>query len=122
MFKYYKLEGKMAVTCNSLMEWVEWFETASRKVVHDEINEIMISTVFLGLDHNFSRRGDPLLFVTLVFFPNGETGRMRRYFTWGEAEQGHKQITDLIRIEAIGAEYDAAEVMGNLMLKMSYGR
>jgi len=30
-------------------------------------NTITVSTVFLGIDHNWSRSGDPILFETMVF-------------------------------------------------------
>jgi hypothetical protein len=48
----------------------------------------MVSTVFLGIDHNFGN-GPPLLFETMVF--GGEyDGYCKRYSTWEEAEGGHK--------------------------------
>lgn len=122
MLKYYKLDGKMAVQCSSLLEWGEWMQYANTRVLYDEIFEIHVSTVFLGLNHNFCGKGDPILFETMVFLPNGKPRNMRRYFTWGEAEQGHKEIADLVRAEAMEADYDAIEVVSKLMLKMSYGK
>ena len=122
MIKYYKLNGKVAVACHSLLEWAEWFETAERRVASEDIAGIWISTVFLGLDHNYSSKGDPLLFETMTFSPEGEANQMRRYFTWEEAEQGHKQVADLVRAEAMEADLDAADVISQVMLKMSYGK
>ncbi len=119
MDDYYKLDGKVVVRCSSLLEWGEWFETAKRHVADEEISGIRISTVFLGLDHNFSRKGDPLLFETMVFLPDGTGDRMCRYFSWGEAEEGHKKMADLVRAEIIESGYDAAEFIGKLMLKIS---
>lgn len=116
--RYYKLAGKMVVEC-PFLEWAYWFETADRRVARDEVAGIEISTVFLGLDHNFFGKSDPLLFETLVFLPDGTTGKMRRYFTWVEAEQGHKEITDLIRAEAMNADLDAADIISQAMLKMN---
>lgn len=114
LFYIYKLEGKKAVICPSLIEWAQWIGTANCHVADEIIEEIRISTVFLGLDHNFLRRGDPLLFETMVFFPNGETGRMCRYFTWEEAEEGHKKIANLIRAEKIEAGYDTVEILAKV--------
>jgi hypothetical protein len=53
---------------------------------------VEISTVFLGLDHNFGQ-GPPLLFESMVF--GGEDdGEMVRYSTWEEAETGHKLLVE----------------------------
>src|SRR5262245_14898324 len=55
----------------------------------DDPKEILISTVFLGLDHQWMD-GPPLLFETMVF--NGPCNEFQeRYSTWKEAEEGHKK-------------------------------
>lgn len=54
------------VPCDSLMEWAEWFEHADRRVAFDKVGTSEISTVFLGLDHNFGD-GPPLLWETMIF-------------------------------------------------------
>jgi len=122
MKNYYKLNGKVAVICHSLMEWADWFETADRQVAQEDIAGIWVSTIFLGLDHNFLGKGDPLLFETMVVLPDGGIGKMRRYFTWAEAEKGHEEVADLIRAEAMEADLDAADIISQVMLKMSYGK
>lgn len=33
----------------------------------DKINDVIISTVFLGLDHNHNQSGKPILFETMIF-------------------------------------------------------
>ena len=38
-----------------------------RGVACDEIGGVMISTVFLGIDHNFRFKGLPLLYETMIF-------------------------------------------------------
>jgi hypothetical protein len=49
---------------------------------------VVVSTVFLGLDHSFGE-GPPLLFETMVFV-NDMSGRwMDRCSTWAEAERQH---------------------------------
>jgi hypothetical protein len=50
-----------------LLTWAAWLETADRHVALDIIGTTRISTVFLGLDHNFSDQGDPILWETMVF-------------------------------------------------------
>jgi len=86
----YILDGHKAVLEPDLIKWAIWFGTAKRHVAKTEITpEIKVSTVFLGLDHQYGD-GPPLIFETMVF--GGELdGQMERYSTWEEAETGHKQ-------------------------------
>src|SRR5215813_8215351 len=57
---------------------------------------ILISTVFIGIDHNFRRDGPPLTFETMVF--NGPLNEeQRRWTTWDEAEAGHVAMVDLVK-------------------------
>ena len=66
--KKYILVDKRPVVENNLMAWGRWFEKdANRRVASDQIGGILISTVFLGLDHSFSENGPPLLFETMIF-------------------------------------------------------
>ena len=89
----YILKGHEAVPTDDLMEWAKWFEIADRIVKQKTLpNGKMISTVFLGLDHNFGG-GKPLLFETMVFNSDEIAEEdMDRYSTWEEAEIGHKRM------------------------------
>jgi hypothetical protein len=50
-----------------------------------------VSTVFLGIDHNFSCQGPPVLFETMIF--GGELdGRQVRYCARDEALAGHAEM------------------------------
>src|SRR5690606_31539414 len=51
-----------------LLAWGRWMEGADRTVARDEVNGILVSTVFLGLDHAFFG-GPPLLWETMAFGP-----------------------------------------------------
>ena len=75
-----------------LMEWADWFAKADRVVRQDNFTEGDVSTVFLGLDHNYSDEGDPQIFETMVFDSNGDEIQCERYATWDQAEAGHKRI------------------------------
>ncbi len=78
-----------------LMTWANWFETADRTVKQQKLsNGRWISTVFLGIDHNFRESGRPLLFESMVFKSKDELDELdvERYSTWEEAEYGHKQM------------------------------
>ena len=51
------------------MEWAEWFEDFdNRRIARTEFvdSSIVVSTVFLGIDHGFEDGSDPALFETLV--------------------------------------------------------
>lgn len=102
---YYKLEGKLAVPCKDAMEWARWFEKADRYVAHTKVGGVQISTVFLGLDHNFNSvhggGGDeelPLLFETMAFAGGDWAGiDCERCGTWEEAEAQHAAMVEKVR-------------------------
>lgn len=101
----YILSGHTAIAAPDFLSWAAWFETADRIVSKTRVGDALVSTVFLGLDHNFSTGGDPLLFETLVFLDDdGSTGAMRRYFIWAEAEAGHADLVAELRAEMAIAE------------------
>ena len=59
--------------------------------------EILVSTVFLTIDHGWGN-GPPVLFETMVF--GGKHGDYQeRYVTWYEAEQGHRRAVHLVKGE-----------------------
>jgi hypothetical protein len=93
----YILRGHEAVPAE-LMPWAEWFETAreERRVASDELEGgVLVSTVFLGLDHS-RWQGPPLLFETMVF-TGPHDGWQDRYTTWDEAEAGHRRVVEALR-------------------------
>ena len=94
----YKLHGKEVVPVADMMEWARWMETADRHVAHEEIGQFHISTVFLGIDHNYFG-GEPLLFETMVFGPNGHylDQWQARCSTWDKAEDMHATAVALAR-------------------------
>jgi len=68
-------------------------------VAQDKVGEMLVSTVFLGLDHQFGA-GEPVLFETMVF--GGEyDGEQDKYSTWEEAEAGHAEI--LAKVKGVGS-------------------
>src|SRR4051812_15450274 len=76
------------------MTWARWLEDGidNRRVAWTELPWANVSTVFLGLDHNFSDHGEPLLFESMAFW-QGEGGYEEvRYATWMEAEAGHRAM------------------------------
>ncbi len=57
--------------------------------------DIWVSTVFLGIDHNFLSGGPPLVFETMVHSDYGWDDQVR-YCTWDEAEAGHHAMVETI--------------------------
>jgi hypothetical protein len=58
---------------------------------------VRVSTVFLGLDHNYLGRGKPLLFETMVFGGLND-GEQIRTSTWEAAEQAHEQMIERVQL------------------------
>lgn len=77
-----------------LMTWAKWFETANRSIAYDEVNGVRVSTVFLGIDHNFFG-GPPLLFETTIFGGRHDE-RTRRCSTLSQAKEMHRKALRLI--------------------------
>lgn len=85
MNKYYHRDGRPS----TLRQWAAAFDE-DRSVAKDKVGKVSISTVFLGLCHQFGD-GPPLIFETLVF--GGELdGEMDRYSTEAKALEGHKAM------------------------------
>ena len=117
MSEFYILDGHKAVPCKDSElsgMWMTSFDIDDRRVALTELKAHEVSTVFLGIDHNFGL-GPPLLFETMVFnkipvwrmwlgylFPRFRfsfewEADCRRYSTWEEAEQGHQEIVEKYR-------------------------
>jgi hypothetical protein len=99
--RYYVLEGHIPVPCDLMVWAVKLQET--RKIARDLLKDILVSTIFLGLDHNFIGEGPPVLFETMAFDEGKCNGQSilyeNRYCTWSEAEAGHKGVINIINNE-----------------------
>jgi len=83
------------VSCSDLMTWAKSFETIDRRVAFDTTKGVAVSTVFLGLNHNFGD-GPPLLFETMVFGGTLNDEQVR-YSTREEAIAGHAKMVERVR-------------------------
>lgn len=85
----------------TLMQWATKMEDrAYKRVAFDHVGtgkrKVSVSTVWLGLDHNFSSKGPPVIFETMVF--GGVMDQeQERYCTEAEAVAGHKAM--LVKVE-----------------------
>ena len=101
----YILVGKKPVLCNDIHVWANFFGDNARTVRKTEIGNKMVSTVFLGLDHNFMTDGPPILFETMIFSNDSfkvddkDDGFQVRYSTWEEAEAGHERVCEKLKLK-----------------------
>ena len=87
MINYYDKKGELL----GLKEWTRLFEDFGyRRINQYERYFISVSTIWLGLDHNFFD-GKPLIFETMVWIC-GEQVDEERYYTEEEAIQGHRKF------------------------------
>lgn len=93
----YILDGHRAIPVDDLFDWAHWLETADRRVALTKISSnVKVSTVFLGLDHNWGLAGPPAIFETMVF--GGPMDQEQdRYSTWEQAEAGHEAMVAKVR-------------------------
>ncbi len=98
--KYILDENGNPVPCDDLLTWGEQFEkNPGRVLAQDRIKvgekDILVSTVFLGLDHNFGE-GEPILWETMIF--GGEHDQYQeRYETRAGASIGHQRALSLVK-------------------------
>lgn len=69
-------ESGNVLTNIPMLEWAHWFERnrAQQRIGNDEIEGHLVSTVFLGLNHQFHPKAKPLWFETMVFGPYATVG------------------------------------------------
>lgn len=83
------------------LAWARWFERASedgsRIVAQTKIGAVLISTVFLGLDHQVRDDGPPMLYETMTFGGSRDQQTEFRYATREEAERGHAFAVSVAR-------------------------
>lgn len=129
----YILDGHTPVPEYDTLAWGRWYGQADRHVAVTRYGCLSVSTIFLGLDHNFGGSG-PRLFETMIFvrdtrrkgkyvrftpfdkyeyavyqIPHRRTSfdYQARYATWDEAERGHRHVLPaLARAAAHKTRYD----------------
>lgn len=93
MRKYILDENSNPVLCDNPTEWGQWFETGERRVRVTQVGNVIVSTVFLGLDHSFANRhGDPILYETMIFRLDGDKEDSVRWNTREDSIKGHEMM------------------------------
>jgi hypothetical protein len=90
MSDYYILDDDHNLIPVDLMTWARWYDAVGdgRIVAKTPVGSLLVSTVFLGSDHNFIRVGPAQLFKTMIF-AGDDGGDCWRCATWQEAEAQH---------------------------------
>jgi hypothetical protein len=105
-FRYYTLVNRTPLRVDDPIAWAhemaKRYECKQRtgidpwRVTETFIGDIHISTVFLGLDHSFTRNGWPILFEMMIF--GGSLDQFQnRCATWDEAEAMHAEAVQQVR-------------------------
>lgn len=128
----YILKDKIALPCADVTKWAEFMATEDRRVARTQYDNIIISTVFLGIDHRMGKKGDPILFETMIFedenygspvpfsLSNNEfsiIGDNRRYSFYAEAEEGHEKICGEVKSRLDKARAKASDMTYELVVK-----
>lgn len=117
--RHYILDKKGNPVATDLMTWATWFEKSckdfdatKRRVAMTTIGRYKVSTVFLGLDHNFGK-GPPVLWETMVF-KKQTPGKI-----WGRKDGAS------VEMNRCSGSREQAEAMHERMVKLvkeKYGR
>lgn len=114
MMREYKLIGHRAVLITDPDEIgssfyqrrlsIEQTGIDPHRVAFDDLGSgLSVSTVFIGIDHNFLRGGPPLIFETMVFGGGDMLDlQCERCSTWEQAEQQHARIVAYARAASTG--------------------
>lgn len=95
MSDFYVLKDKTPVKVAGIKEWYTESFGQEKHVGRDFFGKVIVSTVFLGLDHNH-HGGEPILFETMIF--GGKHDQYQtRCSTWDEAVIQHEEACKLVR-------------------------
>lgn len=92
----YKLSGKKPVPC-SLEEYIHFMKSATNRIVEQtQVADLLVSTIFTGIDHSFGT-GEKQLFETKVFGLPDETQPRWRFATWNHAVSEHRKLVVMLK-------------------------
>lgn len=110
------------VPAQGARHWAEWFqeatETQRRWVATTVLGDgTRISTVFLGINSNYSDIGPPMVFETMIFYGGHYAGDLGQWHhaTWARASAFHKQLAQdmLDRLNNVDQVLAEVEAMAN---------
>ena len=102
--KFAIMDEEEMVKVVTLDEWLDWMgqHKKRRMIERDEIEGYRVSTIFLGLDHQWHPDGRPLYFETMIFKPSkphepGDVAFEERYSTAVQARAGHARAVQWLK-------------------------
>ena len=88
----------------NIFAWGRWFEETKDRIIQQDTiktatGDVLVSTVFLGIDYSFLRGGKPVLFETMIFESNIKALHeyQERYRTREQAIKGHSRAVSLVK-------------------------
>jgi hypothetical protein len=88
----YTLVDRQVVPCPDAAQHARDLDDESKcRVALTVLDDVEVSTVFVGIDTSLSTAERPLVFETMLFV-GGDATEHHRYATWEEAEAGHRKI------------------------------
>ena len=99
--KITKKEFNRELGCREDFDFMNRFQL--KTIVKYQEKKYLVSTVDLGINHNFMKEGKPIYYETMVFSIDkdtkqwGESLMQARYSTEKQAKQGHKYIVRMIK-------------------------
>jgi len=94
----YILVNRKPVPEPDLLVWAAWFGVDdNRRVAYSSVGRSHVSTIFLGLDHNYGRKGPPILWETRIMSGKLKGTMWRCAGTWEQAEAMHQEAVDRLK-------------------------
>lgn len=92
--RLYILDGHLEVPEPNILKWAAAMEGVHRIVKREWVENVEVSTVFLGINQNWGfPKSRPLLYETMTFSNRKDFDCERRlWHTWAEAEDGHAKV------------------------------
>jgi len=89
---YYDMNDHSLKGDDSVKIWSLQYKSDKSRVVGQQHTWLgfYVSTVWLGIDHNYLDKGPPLIYETMVFFKSWTDLDCERYSTREEAKVGHE--------------------------------
>lgn len=94
---YYLNEDKSVSPCN-LYQWAKQQHLEIPHIGCDIVNDKVVSTIWLGINHNWDDSdSNPLIFETVVFDKDANSFHQERYSTYAEALKGHQDAIQWVK-------------------------
>lgn len=101
---YFTLDEKgVPVPCPDVKTWGKWMQEAGEgrvtlRVAESFVGRARVSTVFLGINHNFGEAHSfPILWESMAFYPDGKDDQRRCYGTRADALAMHHRMVKRAR-------------------------